>query len=205
MVDERALITIGYALLATILLLASIRFVVWLWNRFHPARLELAASPTDDDLKALEFSRQQDREEERPRCVCGELATHVTPKLVRKRTSWVRSFFAMAPRYKRVVPPTSYLFGLWELDIPIEDLGLCQTHAHVADAMMDKFIYQDVRAMQADTNEKIAIKAAGFEQEALLEQIKASLTDNQKKAARRGQSSGQVRLLTKTGTDGPTE
>lgn len=71
--------------------------------------------------------------------------------------------------------------------------------------MMDKFIYQDIRAMQADTNEKIAIKAAGFEQEALLEQIRASLTDTQKKAARRGQSNAQVRLLTKTGTDGSTE
>jgi hypothetical protein len=65
--------------------------------------------------------------------------------------------------------------------------------------MLDKFIYHDIRAMQAKNNEDIAIRAAGFEQEALVEQIKNSLTDTQKKAQRRGQT--QVRLLQKTGTD----
>ena len=203
MIDQNAATLVVYAVLATICLLVAVRAITWLWNRFHPATLAVVEA-TEADLKALEFSRQQDLEEELPHCVCGEYATHLAPKLVRKRTDWLRIFFATAPRYKRVVPPMDYVFGMFQAVHQIEEFVFCETHAHVADAMMDKFIYQDIRAMQADTNEKIAVSAAGFEQEGLLEKIRASLTDTQKKAARRGQSQGQVRLIQsqRTGTDG---
>jgi hypothetical protein len=99
-----------------------------------------------------------------PRCPCGVPATHPAPKLVRRRTGWLRSMFATAPAYKRVVPRGPY---------SLEQLVFCETHAHVADSMMDRFVFERIRGVQSEANERIAIEAAAFEGEKLTEQIRS--------------------------------
>lgn len=149
--------------------------------------------PTEDQLEALDFSRQQETINDWPRCVCGDIATHSVPKLVRSRTGWLRSFFAAPPSYKRKVMKAT------ERD----ECHVCETHAHVADAMTDKFIYHEIRDQYAQTNEKIAVRAAAFEKEGLIDAIRESLTDKQKKNARKVSPLTNVRQLTRsTGTDG---
>jgi len=188
-----------YTFGGVLVLLLLVGLVTRVLKHFSPANIEVRVSPTEADYNALELQRQNEVEDNVQRCVCGELATNPSPQLIRQRTSILQTFFAMAPKYRREVPRTSWFFGLAPIELPREQYVYCLTHAHVADAMLDKFIYHDIRAMQAKNNEDIAIRAAGFEQEALVEQIKNSLTDTQKKAQRRGQT--QVRLLQKTGTD----
>jgi len=123
-----------------------------------------------------------------PKCVCGELARFPAPVLQRDRGAWdwLRNYFAAPPRYKRVVdmmmPPV-----------------FCAAHAHVADAMMDQFIFR-IRGEFSNMNAKVASDSAGFEQEALLKQVADSLTENQKRAVRKTPSPIRV-LPMKTGTD----
>jgi hypothetical protein len=133
-------------------------------------------------------------EEQEPRCPCGALATHPLPKLVRQRESWLQKFYAMAPQYRRVVPLGYVLIPIFEKEIQPK-LEVCETHAHVADSMMDNFIYQDIRAEQAKINEAVAIKSAAFEQEALLKKITESMTDQQKRAVRKVTSLAPVPQL----------
>jgi hypothetical protein len=155
--------------------------------------------PTEEQIEALDFIERQEREDTFPRCVCGEIATHTAPNLVRSRTGFLRSFFAMPPSYKRKVKDADSWLGP---DITKDDLKFCETHAHVADAMLDRFIYHEVRDIQAETNEKIAVRAAAFEQEGLVEAIRESLTDKQKRSVRKG--GAPVRVLPRpTGTDEP--
>ena len=127
--------------------------------------------------------------EAQPKCICGELATEPAPVLLRSRGTfdWFRSIFAAPPRYKRVVN---------EQHVPV----FCKAHVHVADAMLDQFIFNRIRGSYADLNAKVAAEAAGFEQEALLRQISDSLTETQKKATRKS-SVLRVLPLPKTGTD----
>ena len=106
-----------------------------------------------------------------PRCVCGEVATDPGPGLARSRSDILRSYFGAPPRYKRSVDL---------MQVPT----YCRSHAHLADVLLDRFIY-DLRAEQAATNASIAAKAANYEQEGLAKQIADSLTDDQKKASRR--------------------
>lgn len=134
----------------------------------HPA-------PTEEDFAALEYSEQQEMLDKWPKCPCGDLATHTAPQLVRSRTGFLQAFFAMPPRYRRVVKKVKVR----------DDCVFCETHAHVADAMMDRFIYNDVRNTQAETNKNISILASTFEKEGLVEQIRDTLTEKQKRATRR--------------------
>lgn len=123
-----------------------------------------------------------------PKCVCGELARFPAPILQRDRGAWdwLRNYFAAPPRYKRVVDMQA---------APV----FCAAHAHVADAMLDQFVFR-IRGELSSLNAKIAADSAGFEQEALLKQVADSLTDNQKRATRKAPATIRV-LPQKTGTD----
>jgi hypothetical protein len=105
-----------------------------------------------------------------PKCLCGELATHPLPKLRRSRGSLLRKLFAAPPSYRREVDGMARAV-------------LCEPHAHAADAFLDQFIF-GIRQKYANLNAEIATSAAGFEQEALLNQLKGSLTDTQKRTQR---------------------
>jgi hypothetical protein len=138
--------------------------------------------------KSMEQILQEVDDPKIPRCICGCPATHPMPRLERNRGSWdwLRSYFAMPPRYRRV----------------IDTMGayvLCKAHAHVADSMMDKFIFTDIRAHYASSNAELAIKAAMFEQEMLVEDLKECLTENQKRELKRNGNGASVHVL-KNGT-----
>ena len=125
-----------------------------------------------------------------PKCACGEVARFPAPVLTRDRGTWdwLRSYFAAPPRYKRTInmmlPPV-----------------FCQAHVHVADAIMDQFVYR-VRNEYAGLNSRIAAEAAGFEQETLAKLVGESLTEQQKRASRKPLATVRV-LPAKTGTDDP--
>jgi len=191
-----------YALSATFVLIGislAVRFVVgWISNA--PEQRDILSEPHRN------LAREEDMTfQEEVLCqVCGDLATHPKPQLIRQRTSFLQAFFAMAPRYKRVVPkpagPVEYFLHLVTLGAttlsrePASEL--CVTHAHVADAMMDQFLYTDIRAAQSRTNEQIAIKAAEFESEKLIDKLRESLTEEQKKKRiRRSQAPRQLRAV----------
>jgi hypothetical protein len=75
----------------------------------------------------------------------------------------------------------------------------CEAHAHVADAMMDQFIFR-IRSEYSALNAKVAADAAGFEQEALLKCVAESLTETQKRIMRKAPTTIRV-FAVKTGTD----
>jgi hypothetical protein len=115
--------------------------------------------------------QEQKRFDAAPKCcVCGDEATHPLPKLRRSRGSLLRKLFAAPPSYRREVDP---------MGRPV----LCEPHAHAADAFLDQFVF-GIRQRCANLNAEIATSAAGFEQEALLKQLRDSLTDAQKRAQR---------------------
>jgi hypothetical protein len=164
----------GFFLAAFVLVVGLI-----LMNRAkHPVKLEM--------MRAEEEAREA--YEAAPKCVCGDIARHPAPVLERTRGawSWLRNIFAFPPSYRRTVdlqhPPV-----------------FCTAHAHVADAMMDQFIFK-IRSEYSNLNAKLAADAAGFEQEALLRAVSESLTDTQKRTTRK--SPALVRVLpVRTGTD----
>lgn len=127
-------------------------------------------SPKEEEAPVSVAREVESKEPVHPKCVCGALATHPSPKLVRSRTGWLRSFFGISPLYRRVVPSTD----------SVQDLVFCETHAHVADSMMDRFIYEEVRAVLAEANEAISVKAAAFEREKLIAQIEATVAPKKK-------------------------
>jgi hypothetical protein len=47
--------------------------------------------------------------------------------------------------------------------------------------MLDRFIYERIRAVQAEANEKIAVEAAAFEGEMLLACVRESIESRQRK------------------------
>lgn len=112
--------------------------------------------------------------EEAPRCVCGRQATTRGPKIERGRGAydWLRELFALPPRYKRVVPITG-------------PLTVCDSHAHVADSLVEEFIHVRVRGMLTKAYREIATEAAAFEQEMLAKLLAESLTDEQKRELKR--------------------
>lgn len=140
----------------------------------------------------LEMARAEEEAREAfdaaPKCVCGELAKLPAPILERNRGgwSWLRNYFAAPPSYRRRVD---------DMQTPV----FCAAHAHVADALMDQFIFR-VRSEYSTLNTKIAADAAGFEQEALLRAVSDSLTDTQKRATRKAPATIRV-LPVRTGTD----
>ena len=125
-----------------------------------------------------------------PRCICGDVAMYPPPVLRRSRGALdlLRSVYGAPPRYKR------------EVDMMRPPI-YCSSHVHVADAMMDAFIF-GIRSDYSQLNARIATQAAGFEQEALRKQLAESLTDDQKRASRKPSSVAIVRVLpARTGTD----
>ena len=149
---------------------------------------DASRAPTQEEVEALALNMVQEAEAQIPKCPCGNRATHASPRLVRSRTGWLRSYFGIAPLYRRVVPKFS----------EGGELVFCETHAHVADSMMDRFIYDRVRAVLAEANERISVEAAAFETENLLDQIKTSIEPTPKKKNEQVQSQPPVRLLTGT-------
>ena len=121
------------------------------------------------------------------KCVCGELATHPAPVLKRGRGAWdwLRNLFAAPPRYTRHVDAMS-------------DPVFCKTHAHVADAAVDQWLFE-TRAGYASKNKEVAQSAANFEQEYLAKMVSESLTENQKLANRKG-----LRAVTSIAPNGTT-
>ena len=113
---------------------------------------------------------QQEQARNAPRCVCGEVATHPAPILKRSRGDILRSYFGAPPRYKRAVDEGG-------------EPAYCHSHAHLADVLLDQFVYT-IRSEQASTNAAIAAKAANYEQEGLPKAIADSLTEEQKRAKR---------------------
>jgi hypothetical protein len=163
-----------------IFLIACVAFVLIkaLRSGRRPSKVEAAVA---EEIARAEFDAQ-------PKCVCGEIAKYPAPVLERGRGAWdwLRNYFAAPPRYSRrvdmMLPPV-----------------FCTAHAHVADAMMDQFIFA-VRSRFSDLNAKVAADAAGFEQEALLKAVADSLTENQKRATRKSPATIRV-LPQRTGTD----
>ena len=131
-------------------------------------------------IESFEIARQE-RDLAAPRCICGDQATHPAPILERSRGDILRSYFGAPPRYKRTVDP-------------IGTLAYCRSHAHLADVLLDQFVYT-IRSEQASTNAAIAAKAANYEQEGLPKAIGDSLTEEQKRAKR---TSNVTRLNTGT-------
>lgn len=130
--------------------------------------------------------------DEAPRCVseCGQSATEPAPRLARERGSVLRDLFGMPPRYRRVVDrqgPQVY----------------CKSHAHLADGRMAEFVAEQRTAL-AKAYAQVAHRAAVFEQEELPRMMRESLTDQQRKDARRG-GAVSVLPLRKNGTDAPLE
>jgi hypothetical protein len=148
--------------------------------------------PTLEEFEALQAVNRDEEEASVRRCPCGELATHPVPKLVRERNDGKQAIYAAPPRYRRAVPHGStilntllYFLTLGNIRIREEPLSdVCEAHAHVADADMDNFIYNEIRAEQARTNIAIAQKAAAFETENMLKRISDSLTEEQKRKVR---------------------
>jgi hypothetical protein len=107
-----------------------------------------------------------------PKCLCGAAATDPLPVLKRDRGAWdwLRTIFAAPPRYKRIIDA---------MGTP----AVCRTHAHVADAKLDEFVFR-MRSAYAELNAKLAIEAAAFEQEGLARQLAESLTAEQRRATR---------------------
>lgn len=112
-------------------------------------------------------------EDEGPRCqtLCAELATEPAPRLERGRGSVLRDLFALPPTYRRVIdrsgPPV-----------------YCKSHAHLADSKAAEFLAAE-RAVLARAYAQVAHRAATFEQEELPRMMRESLTEQQKKDARR--------------------
>jgi len=125
-----------------------------------------------------------DRSAPAPRCQsdCPELATEPSPRLERGRGSFVRDFFSMPPAYRRVVdgPPV-----------------YCKVHAHLADGKTAEWLAEQ-RASLSRAYALMAHRAATFEQEELPRMMRESLTEQQKKEARRG---GSVVSIRRNGTD----
>lgn len=144
-------------------ILVSIIFLMWMFRR----RSQVQAAQRIGSYEHAPPARDHDA----PRCVCGEPATDPAPVLKRSRSDVLRSYFGAPPRYKRAVD---------HMAVP----AYCRSHAHLADVLLDRFVY-DLRAEQAATNASIAAKAANYEQEGLAKQIVESLTDDQRKASRR--------------------
>jgi hypothetical protein len=106
-----------------------------------------------------------------PRCQteCAELATEPAPRLERGRGSFLRDFLSMPPTYRRVVDgPPAY----------------CPRHAHLADSKVTEFLATE-RARLSSAYAGFAHRAATFEQEELPRMMRESLTEQQKKDARR--------------------
>jgi hypothetical protein len=141
---------------------------------------------------AMDAERERIAIEAAPKCCCGEVATDPAPVLNRGRGAWdwLRNLYGAPPRYTRKVdhdrPPV-----------------LCSAHAHVADAMLDAFIF-GIRNEYSALNATIAARAAGFEQEHLLRQITESLTDKQKRSQRVPMGATPLRSV-RTGTDGDSD
>ena len=165
---------LGFLGLIVIMLIAK----VWRERTKKPTKQEVVIA---EEVARAEYDSL-------PKCVCGELAKYPAPILKRDRGAWdwLRTHFAAPPRYKRVTdlmqPPV-----------------LCSSHAHVADALMDQFIFR-IRSGYSEMNAKVAAEAAGFEQEALIKCVGDSLTEMQKRATRK--TTATIRVLPmKTGTD----
>lgn len=152
--------------------------------RMRAAAKTAVAPPTSLALRAeavaLEEEIARAEYESMPKCVCGEIARYPAPVLKRDRGAWdwLRSYFAAPPRYKR------------EVDLMLTPV-FCAAHVHVADALMDQFIFR-IRGEYSTLNAKIAADAAGFEQEALLKCVAESLTDLQKRAVRKAPATIRV-------------
>ena len=120
-------------------------------------------------IASLELA-QQEQARNAPRCVCGEVATEPGPLFARSRSDILRSYFGAPPRYKRRVDPVG---------TPL----YCPSHAHLADVLVDQFVYT-IRSEQSQNNAAIAAKVANYEQEGLSRAIADSLTEEQKRAKR---------------------
>lgn len=123
-----------------------------------------------------------------PRCVCGAVAVEPTPTLQRGRGTVLRDLFGLPPRYRRVVPRGAAL--VW-----------CSSHAHVADALLAEFCAAEIRAAFSKAYAAVAARAAVFEQEDLPRRVLESLTDEQRRAAKRAGAPTSLRAVTRTGTD----
>jgi hypothetical protein len=130
----------------------------------------------------LTEERERSVAETLPKCVCGEIATDPAPGLKRGRGAWdwLRNLYGAPPRYTREVdymrPPV-----------------FCRAHVHVADALLDKFVF-GIRSRYSGLNAEIAGEAAGFEQEHLAKQVADSLTEKQKRDQKRS-APGPLRVV----------
>lgn len=168
-----------YAFAAMVVLISFVLSIKLLIKRFRKGE------SNDEQLEEKPVERH---EASWPKCVCGANASHAAPRLVRSRTGWGRGQYAEAPTYKRSVNKRPE---------HMDDFVFCETHAHVADSMMDRFIYERIRAVQAEANEKISIEASAFERELLIGKIKATLDDRKKRLSEAPK--GTLQLLTGTG------
>jgi hypothetical protein len=101
---------------------------------------------------------------------CGEPATEPSPSLTRSRDDYFRRLYGAPPRYRRTID---------RMGIP----AYCRAHAHVADARLDKWIF-DERARATTSNSEAAGRAARVVAE-LPTQVAEELTDEQKKNAKK--------------------
>lgn len=177
----------GELLILLFMGMLGIFIVIGLWVKYSAwrKRVEPKEARQQEEILRAEY-------EAAPRCICGGEATDRMPYLERSRgaSDWLRNIYGAPPRYKRVIDYTSP---------PV----LCRAHAHLADSLMDKFIFNRIRAAYSDLNAQIAAESAAFEQESLYAQLVASLTENQKRAQRKAGPSQVLRMLPAQGTAVP--
>jgi hypothetical protein len=169
----------GLGFLTVAVVVALVARIIWNQKR------KLPKGVTQEEQAKLDYELV-------PKCVCGAVATRPAPILRRTRGAYdfLRNYFAVAPRYKRVI------------DL-MQAPEYCEQHAHTADAKLDQFIFA-VRSKYAALNAEISAEAAAFEQESLRNYVAESLTDLQKKFLRKPVSTTLRVLPPKTGTDDTT-
>lgn len=152
--------------------------------------------PSKINATLLAMAEERVRESGPQPCPCGAAATEPAPTIKRGRggIAWLRDFFGMPPMWTR------------ETD-HFKPHVFCRSHAHVADEMVNQALL-DLRARYANLNVESSAFIAGFEQEGLLEKVKMSLTEGQKKAQARAKMAASPGLRAvpslRTGTDEET-
>lgn len=122
-------------------------------------------------------------------CVCGAPATRPVSR-TRARVTWwdgIRLRLGWPASYEQFIPS----------EAPPQ---LCDVHGRTWDAKLRARRATVIASKRAECDEGIAVEMAAMESETLMAELVASLTDGQRRAAKRAPPSA-LRVVGKTGTD----
>jgi hypothetical protein len=166
------------------------------WRRVHSDGIGSTVSPISvapPSVITETPTRAAVETAEMPRCYCDAPATRATSRTVAKVSTTGEWLSAIGF-------PTTY-----EQKIQEGPLELCDVHGRTWDAKLRRKRTEVIATERAKGEEAIAIAMATFESETLAEEVRASLTEKQAKAARARAAGGRgatpMRLVTRTGTD----